>query len=853
MHLRIFTQLSLLLCSALPVLAQTNITANGGLVTAQYSNGNAKENYQNINDNNVNTKYYIEQSVLWIGYQSPYTALVTQYSVTSANDASDRDPKSWTLQGSNNGSTWTTLDTRTNQTFAARFQANSYSFSNTTGYLYYRLNITANNGAGATQLSEWKLLGSASGPAAPAFNGITTPGNGVYTINWFDNSNDETGFELQRSSDGGSFSTIATLSANLHSYLDSSLSAATVFTYRVRAINAAGVSSYATTTLTTPTPNASAKDLTNFTDGVLTDQYSTTGVEGIAKAIDNTAYSKYLTTHNATWLRFYLPNGGIATHYAITSANDAADRDPKSWTFEGSNNGTTWTVLQGVTGQTFAERYKKRTYIINNATTYTYYRLNITANNGAPYTQLAELEIYGSGNGTNNTAAPAAVSGLTAQTITFNQTILDWTDNATTETSYTVERSTDSTNWEAFTVDANNTRFYSFAESPLTKYYFRVRANNANGSSAWVFTNSTTPTGVTPSTWQEHWFQHVELLNLVYSNEEVNIWYDDAVPRSVTWMNQDFTNVWKYVKQNYGSFSDPKLNMVFHSKSGYVGGHPGVIFDPTHDNRNVGDLGGDWTERGAWNVGASVHEVGHIVELGGKYVHDSPAFSIWGDSKWAEIFIYDVTRRLGWKADETRSYNDFIAGVDNFPRPGTKWFKNWFYPIYAHADSSAALNRYFDLVAQYFPKRNGQYTRGMNMGEFVHFWSGAAGYNLKNQADTAFGWNETIDQQFKQARIDFPFTYGELAISPVAMAVPNKTITALVWPNPASGVLHLTLPPDNQYTATVYSLSGVEMVSQRVKGNSAAINVSALQNGVYIVTVTDGKTIISKEKVLINN
>ena len=39
-----------------------------------------------------------------------------------------------------------------------------------------------------------------------------------------------------------------------------------------------------------------------------------------------------------------------------------------------------------------------------------------------------------------------------------------------------------------------------------------------------------------------------------------------------------------------------------------------------------------------------VHEVAHIVEGGSKNTQRSPQFGIWGDSKWAEIFIYDVYR-----------------------------------------------------------------------------------------------------------------------------------------------------------------------------------------------------------------
>ncbi|SEW07393.1 Por secretion system C-terminal sorting domain-containing protein [Chitinophaga sp. YR573] len=855
MILRIFTKLSLsalLLCGMSPVYAQTDITANGGVVTAQYSNGNVAENYQNLTDNNVNTKYYIDQTAYWLGYQSTYTAIVTQYTITSANDASGRDPKSWTLTASNDGNTWTTIDTQTNQTFANRFQTNTYTFSNSTGYLYYRLNVTANNGAGDSQLAEWHLAGSASGPAAPTGLTVTLSTYNA-SLNWSDNSTNETGFQVQTSIDGINFSTIYTTSANQHTYGDSGISASTAYEYRVIAVNAGGISAPAIAFASTPAA-PSLTDITDFTNGVITDQYSTTGVEGIAKVTDNSVYTKYLTTHNATWLNFKLPAGGIAKQYAITSANDATDRDPKNWTFQGSNDSINWITLHTVKGQVFPSRYKRRLYLISNTYSYIHYRLKITANNGGAYTQLAELQIYGTGTGTVDTSIPAVPSGLTTLAVSGNQIILDWADNASNETRYTLERSTDSTNWgTSFTLDPNTTHFYSLELSPLTTYYYRLKAVNANGSSAWVYAKNTTLTNVPPATWKEHWFEHNQLLSLVYSNSSVNIYYDSATPTSITWMNQDFTDVWNYVKQNYGTFSDPKVNMVFHS-NGYSGGHPATVFDSNHDYRNVGDLGGEWSTRSSWNVGASIHEIGHIVEGGSKGVKKSPAFAIWNDSKWNEIFIYDVTKRLGWTADAQQTYNDVINGQDNYPRPGTRWFKNWFYPIYTHADSSAALNRFFVLLSQYFPQHNGEYTRDLNMGEFIHFWSGAAQYNLKAQADTAFGWNSTYEQQFKQAQIDFPFTYPDVLVSPIAVVKPTHLPSCLrIWPNPAANTVYLTLPEDKQYTIDVYSVSGIKTLSQRVKGTSSTLNVSDLPDGLYIVTVTDGKKVISKEKVVVSN
>ncbi len=123
-----------------------DITDLGGAISAQYTDSPSGEDIAKVIDNNVNTKYLTFHSSGWIQYNATASYIVTQYSITSANDAPERDPKNWTFQGSNNGSTWVTLDSRSNETFPARFQKKSYSFSNNTGYAYYRLNLTASSG-----------------------------------------------------------------------------------------------------------------------------------------------------------------------------------------------------------------------------------------------------------------------------------------------------------------------------------------------------------------------------------------------------------------------------------------------------------------------------------------------------------------------------------------------------------------------------------------------------------------------------------------------------------------------------------------------------------------------------------
>jgi len=123
-------------------------------------------NKPNDGEEGVNKAFDLNPGSKWLGAVSGWlqydlgggkAQTIKCYTITSANDVPERDPKDWQFQGSNNGSTWITLDTRSDQNFVYRYQTITYPVSNPAAYRYYRLNITGNHGADATQLSELGL------------------------------------------------------------------------------------------------------------------------------------------------------------------------------------------------------------------------------------------------------------------------------------------------------------------------------------------------------------------------------------------------------------------------------------------------------------------------------------------------------------------------------------------------------------------------------------------------------------------------------------------------------------------------------------------------------------------------
>jgi hypothetical protein len=117
-------------------------------------------------------------------------------------------------------------------------------------------------------------------------------------------------------------------------------------------------------------------------------------LEGKEKANDGLSGTKWTVFSNAGWLVYKYAIGIRLDHYSITTANDFPGRDPKTWTVQGSNNGTTWTTIHTVTGNTWTDRFETQTFDVTSPGYYLYYKLDITANtDSGGVTQLAEWDL----------------------------------------------------------------------------------------------------------------------------------------------------------------------------------------------------------------------------------------------------------------------------------------------------------------------------------------------------------------------------------------------------------------------------------------------------------------------------
>ncbi len=135
--------------------------AVGGSYSVDKNDSNANEDISKAFDNSTSTKWLaLNTASASITYQfaDGNRYFITKYALVSANDDPDRDPKAWSLSGSNDGEHWDLLDQRENEVFYGRKLKRIFTFSPEKAYAYYRLDITANSGDAHTQLSEIQLF-----------------------------------------------------------------------------------------------------------------------------------------------------------------------------------------------------------------------------------------------------------------------------------------------------------------------------------------------------------------------------------------------------------------------------------------------------------------------------------------------------------------------------------------------------------------------------------------------------------------------------------------------------------------------------------------------------------------------
>jgi hypothetical protein len=138
--------------------------------TADDGTGTGGEGYAKLVDGDLGTKWCADNGPWFIEFHTASPIKVDGYMLRTGGDTDTnpgRNPKSWVLKGKANigDATWTTIDSKTDNTEMGAYSNKEYDFTATNPgtYQYFRLDITANQGNGGhMQLSEMKLFTKAT-------------------------------------------------------------------------------------------------------------------------------------------------------------------------------------------------------------------------------------------------------------------------------------------------------------------------------------------------------------------------------------------------------------------------------------------------------------------------------------------------------------------------------------------------------------------------------------------------------------------------------------------------------------------------------------------------------------------
>ncbi|HEX4086950.1 MAG TPA: fibronectin type III domain-containing protein [Chthoniobacteraceae bacterium] len=384
-------------------------------------------------------------------------------------------------------------------------------------------------------------------PAAPSnlIADALTP-NTIW-LSWDSNSDNSYGYYIEQSTDGVNYTQVGASGSASTFYPATGLTSGSTYFFRVSAYNNIGASTYSGTAGATALSSAVTVDFsTGFTSSGTAMALNTNGVDSIpagtpqlqlTSATNGEAHSAWdLTPINAskfnTQFDFQLPaNNSTADGFTFAiqrSGTNALGGTGASYGFGGISNG--FAINFGLYGGSYTGIYNSGTTIdVMSAASIDFHsgdmmRVNLNYDGTTLFQTITDLntnDVFSQSYTVNIPAiigADTGYAGFTGATGGFNsiQTILNWvytfipslpaaptnlgvtpfsstvlslnwTDNATNETGYYIEQSTDDTNFSVTgTVGEGVSTANISGLQPGATYYYRVRAYNTVGTSGYT-------------------------------------------------------------------------------------------------------------------------------------------------------------------------------------------------------------------------------------------------------------------------------------------------------------------------------------------------------------------------------
>jgi hypothetical protein len=141
-------------------VSPSNMTSNSlpspfiALASSEYASYPAWKAFDGIVSGGTSCWYSNLTNTGWIQlYFGTVAKKIRKYSIIANNDT--QGPRNFTLQGSNDGSAWTVVDTQTNQTsWGGAWLKREFVVENELSFKYWRINVTLNNGDAGIGIEE---------------------------------------------------------------------------------------------------------------------------------------------------------------------------------------------------------------------------------------------------------------------------------------------------------------------------------------------------------------------------------------------------------------------------------------------------------------------------------------------------------------------------------------------------------------------------------------------------------------------------------------------------------------------------------------------------------------------------
>jgi hypothetical protein len=143
------------------------------------------------------------------------------------------------------------------------------------------------------------------------------------------------------------------------------------------------------------TPSLTIYNTTNICiGGTATSNVNNSGYEP-SRAFDGSTSTNWLDynliLHNPAWLQYQLPSAKIVYRYRFYCTFSA--ESPWTWTFQGSNNGSDWIILDTQNVRYAANATWSNWFTFTNTINYLYYRISITSYSNGTEGEINEFEM----------------------------------------------------------------------------------------------------------------------------------------------------------------------------------------------------------------------------------------------------------------------------------------------------------------------------------------------------------------------------------------------------------------------------------------------------------------------------